>query len=105
MELIILLRYIAACRRQQFVMILVFLVSFFISVHCLFIEIHMRLLFVRLVVGLLLMLFVLLFLVFILFYIYLHTRIPVSASEPRCSIISMHVICLLIDFHIYTCVL
>jgi len=33
------------------------------------------------------------------------TRIPVSASEPRCSIISVHFICLLIDFIIYTCVL
>jgi len=31
--------------------------------------------------------------------------IPVSASEPRCSFISMHLICLLIDFHISTCVL
>jgi len=31
--------------------------------------------------------------------------IPVSASEPRCSIISVHVICLLIDFHIYMCTL
>jgi len=36
-------------------------------------------------------------------YIYFCTRIglPVSASEPRCSIISVHFICLLIDFHIY----
>jgi len=30
--------------------------------------------------------------------------LSVSASGPRCSIISVHVICLLIDFHIYTCV-
>jgi len=30
------------------------------------------------------------------------TRIPVSASEPRCSIISVHFICLLVDFRIYT---
>jgi len=33
------------------------------------------------------------------------TRIPVSASEPRCSIISVYVICLLIDFHVYMCTL
>jgi len=30
------------------------------------------------------------------------TRIPVSASEPRRSIISVHFICLLIDFRIFT---
>jgi len=46
-----------------------------------------------------------LFVLFSLFYIYFCTRIPVSASAPRCSIITVHVICLLIDFHIYTCVL
>jgi len=34
---------------------------------------------------------------FILFYIYFCTRIPVSASEPRCSIISVHFICLYFD--------
>jgi len=28
------------------------------------------------------------------FYMYFCTRIPVSASEPRCSIILVHVICL-----------
>jgi len=28
------------------------------------------------------------------------TRIPVSASDPMCSIISVHFICLLIDFRI-----
>jgi len=38
-------------------------------------------------------------------FIYFCRRIPVSASEPRCSIISVHVICLLIDFHIYMCTL
>jgi len=38
-----------------------------------------------------------------MFYIYFCTRIPVSASEPRFSIISVHAICLLTDFHIYMC--
>jgi len=38
-------------------------------------------------------------------FIYLCTRIPVSASEPRFSSISVHVICLLTDFHIYMCTL
>jgi len=38
-------------------------------------------------------------------YIYFCTRIPVSASEPRCSIISVHEICPLIDFYIYMCTL
>jgi len=33
------------------------------------------------------------------------TRTPVSAFEPRCSTVSVHFICLLIDFRIYTCVL
>jgi len=28
------------------------------------------------------------------FYIYFCTRIPVSASKPRCTIILLHVICL-----------
>jgi len=36
------------------------------------------------------------------FYIYFCTRIPVSASEPRCSIILMHVICItFISKHVY----
>jgi len=30
---------------------------------------------------------------------------PVTVSQPRCSIISVHFICLSIYFHIYTCVL
>jgi len=35
-------------------------------------------------------------------YIYFCTRIPVSASEPRCSIILVHVICLtLVSTHVY----
>jgi len=38
-------------------------------------------------------------------YIFVYTTIPVSDFEPRCSIISVHFICLLIDFHISTCVL
>jgi len=33
-------------------------------------------------------------------YIFLCKRIPASASESRCSIILVHFICLLIDFHI-----
>jgi len=36
------------------------------------------------------------------FILYVCTKIPVSASEPRCSIISVHATCLLIDFPIYT---
>jgi len=36
------------------------------------------------------------------FYIYFCTRIPVSASEPRCPIILAHVICLtFISTHVY----
>jgi len=36
------------------------------------------------------------------FYIYFCTRIYVSASEPRCSIILVHVICLtLISAHVH----
>jgi len=38
-------------------------------------------------------------------YIFLYKGTRVSTSEPRCSIISMHVIFLLIDFHIYMCTL
>jgi len=38
-------------------------------------------------------------------YIFFVKKIPVSASEPRCSIISVHFMCLLIDFHFCTCVL
>jgi len=35
-------------------------------------------------------------------YIYFCTRIPVSASEPRCSIFLVHVICLIfISTHVY----
>jgi len=38
-------------------------------------------------------------------FIYFCTRIPVSASEPiDISIISVYFVCLLIDFHICTCV-
>jgi len=38
-------------------------------------------------------------------YIFICTRIPsCSASEPRCSVISVNFIRLLIDFHICTCV-
>jgi len=58
-------------------------------------------------------LFVLILIIIVLIVLSVHitvlyilcTRIPVSASEPRCSIISVHFICLLIDFRIYTCVL
>jgi len=42
--------------------------------------------------------------VFILFYIYIYfcTRIPVSASAPRCSIILVHLICLtFVSTHVY----
>jgi len=36
------------------------------------------------------------------FYIYLCTRIPVRASEPWCSIILVHVICLnFVSTHVY----
>jgi len=40
--------------------------------------------------------------VHIVFHIYFCTRIPVSASEPRCSIILVHVICLtFVSTHVY----
>jgi len=36
------------------------------------------------------------------FYIYFCKRMPVSASEPRCSIILVHVICLnFVSTHVY----
>jgi len=41
--------------------------------------------------------------IYIYIYICFCTRIPVSASEPRCSIILVHVICVMtfISTHVY----
>ena len=49
--------------------------------------------------------FIVLSVLYTVLYIYKESRIPVGASEPWYSIIPVHVICLLIDFHIYMCAL
>jgi len=58
-------------------------------------------------VFLIVLVLILIVLNFLNVFIYCCTRIPVcasvSASEPGCSIISVHFICLLIDFRINLC--